>query len=174
MPAECFGLRTQPFDSAVHPGTLISNRPQQDGLRYLRQVLDDDRGAAWVHGATDSGKSSLAVSLLRETQHEMAVALVDGDGLYASQLLSTILDQYGYDVALSSTDELLNMLTVFLVQQTRARTAPLLILDNVNRMYPGALNALCKLAAIRVWDRYALRLGLLSEGECKLIVNSPS
>ena len=174
MPADSFGLRTQPFGNSVRPGTLINSRPQQDGLRFLRQVLDDDRGAAWIHGDTGSGKTSLALSFLRETQHEMAVALVDGEGLYASQLMSAILDQYGYDVSLSSTDELLNMVSVFLVQQTRSRTAPLLIVDNVNRMYPGALNALCKLSSLRVRDRYALRLVLLSEGDCKHIVNSPS
>jgi type II secretory pathway predicted ATPase ExeA len=139
-------------------------------LRFLRRALDDPRGAAWVHGAKSSGKSSLALSLLQETQDKMAVALVDGKGLYASQLLSTILDQFGYEVALGSTDELINMLTVFLVQQTRAGNPPLLIVDNVHCMYPGALNVLCRMASITARDRYALRLVFFSEGDCKHMI----
>jgi type II secretory pathway predicted ATPase ExeA len=174
MPADSFGLREQPFGSSVHPGTLIRNRPQQDGLRFLRRMLNDPRGAAWIYGPRSAGKTSLALSFLEETHEQMAVALVDGEGLYASQLLTTILEQFGYVVSLSSTNELLNMLTVFLVQQARSNDAPLLIVDNVHRMYPGALNVLCRLAGIRVRDRFALRLVLLSEGDCKHILNSPS
>jgi type II secretory pathway predicted ATPase ExeA len=172
MPADSFGLRKQPFGTTAHAGNLIRNRPQQDGLRFLRQALDDRRGAAWVHGAKESGKTSLALSLLKETQDKMAVALVDGNGLYASQLLTTILDQFGYDVSLGSTDELVNMLTVFLVQQTRAGNTPLLIVDNVHRMYPGALNVLCRLASMTARDRYALRLVFFSEGDCKHMIAS--
>ena len=174
MPAESFGLRYQPFNSPVSNTTVLKTRPHQDGIALLRRMLADEHGIAHVHGPAACGKTSLAVSLLQETQHEMAVALIDGKGLYASQLLSSILEQFGYDIALNSTDELLNMLTVFLVQQTRSRRPPLLIIDNMHRMYPGALNALCKLADIRVRDRYALRLALLSEGDCKHILGSPS
>jgi len=174
MPAESFGLRQQPFNSPTSNTTLLNTRSLQDGMNFLRDMLVDERGVAHVHGPAACGKTSLARRLLRDSQHDMAVALVDGKGLYASQMLSAILEQFGYDVVLNSTDELLNMLTVFLVQQTRSRRAPLLIVDNLHRMYPGALNALCKLAEIRVRDRYALQLVLLSEGDCRNILESPS
>ena len=175
MPADSFGLRQQPFNNPASNTSVLKTRPVQDGMAFLRRMLaDDEHGVAHVHGPAACGKTSLAKSLLQETQHEMAVALVDGKGLYASQLLSSILEQFGYEVALNSTDELLNMLTVFLVQQTRSRRPPLLIVDNMHRMYPGALNGLCKLAALRVRDRHALRLVLLSEGDCKHVLESPS
>jgi len=137
-------------------------------------MLEDERGAAWVHGPQGAGKTTLANRLLQQSQDDMAVALVDGEGLYASQLLSHILDQFGYEVALNSTDELLNMLTVFLVQQTRARRPPLLIVDNVHRMYPGALNALCKLGTIIANGRFALRIAMLSEKDCQQIMSAPN
>ena len=157
---------------------LVRGMPAIDdgvnAMAFLRRMLADERGVGHIHGPAACGKTSLAVSLLQETRQQMAVAMIDGKGLYASQLLSSILEQFGYEVALNSTDELLNMLTVFLVQQTRSRRPPLVIIDNMHRMYPGALNALCKLASIRVRDRYALRIALLSEGDCKHILGSPS
>jgi type II secretory pathway predicted ATPase ExeA len=174
MPAENFGLQRQPFEESRQPQTLVNTRPLQQGLSFLRDMLDDERGAAWVHGPAGSGKTTLARRFLQQSQDEMAVALVDGEGLYASQLLSCVLDQFGYDVALSSTDELLNMLTVFLVQQTRARRPPLLIVDNVHRMYPGALTALCKLGTIISNGRFALRIAMLSEQDSGQIVSAPN
>ena len=174
MPAESFGLRHQPFNSPVSNTTVLKTRPHQDAMAFLRRMLADERGVGHIHGPAACGKTSLAVSLLQETRQQMAVAMIDGKGLYASQLLSSILEQFGYEVALNSTDELLNMLTVFLVQQTRSRRPPLVIVDNMHRMYPGALSALCKLATIRVRDRHAVCFALLSEGDCKHILGSPS
>ncbi len=172
MPVENFGLQRQPFSDSSRPEVLVNTRALQEALRFLRQIFEDERGAAWVHGPAQSGKTMLARCFLQQTQRDMAVALVDGEGLYASQLLTRILDQFGYDISLSSTEELLQMLTVFLVQQTRSRKPPLLIVDNVNRMYPGAVNALCKLAAIRTGSQFALRLVMLSEGDCQHIIAS--
>jgi len=174
MPVENLGLQRQPFDNSSHAATFVACKPSQDGLRLLRNTLEDERGIGFIHGPPASGKSLLAKQFVRETQSDMAVASVDGEGLYASQLLSKILDQFGYDVALNSTDELLNMLNVFLVQQTRTVQAPLLIVDNVHRMYPGALSALCKLAQVRARNRYALRMVLLGQGNCERIIQSPS
>jgi general secretion pathway protein A len=174
MPSESFGLSRQPFEQSAQATTIVNSRTLQNGLRFLRDMLEDERGAAWVQGPLGAGKTTLALRFVQQSQDEMAVALVDGEGLYASQLLSCILDQYGYDVSLGSTDELLNMLTVFLVQQTRSRRPPLLIVDNVHRMYPGALNALCKLASIMANGRYALRIALLSEGDCQQMIAAPN
>lgn len=174
MPVDNFGLQRQPFDDAGRAAILVNTRPMQEGIRFLKMIFEDERGAAWVHGPAQSGKTTLARRFLQQTHEDMAVAFVDAEGLYASQLLTQILDQYGYRVSLSSTEELLRMLSVFLVQQTRARKPPLLIVDNVHRMYPGALNALCQLAAIRTNGRYALSLVMLSEGDCQHIIASQS
>ena len=174
MPVENLGLQRQPFDKTSQPTTFVVSQPIKDGLRLLRTILDDGPGIGFIVGPALSGKSVLANRFVREAQSTMAVASVDGEGLYASQLLSKVLEQFGYDVALNSTDELLNMINVFLVQQTRTVQPPLLVVDNVHRMYPGALNALCKLAQVRARGRFALRMVLLGQGNCERIIRSPS
>lgn len=174
MPVDNLGLQRQPFHKTSQPMTFVLSQSSRDALRLLRKALDDERGIGFVHGPALSGKSVLANRFVRETQSTMAVASVDGEGLNASQLLSKILEQFGYDIALNSTDELLNMINVFLVQQTRTVQPPLLVVDNVHRMYPGALNALCKLAQVRARDRFALRMVLLGQGNCERIIQSPS
>jgi type II secretory pathway predicted ATPase ExeA len=174
MPAHSLGLRAQPFDDASHESAFVSNRPQQDGLRFLRTAFANGHGGAWIHGGSGVGKSTLVRHFLREAGGEAAVAYVEGEGLYASQLLAAILERFGYDITPAPTDELLNRLQAFLVQQTRSRKPPLLVVDGLNHMYPGALNVLCKLAEMRADGQFALRFVLLSDNDCGSIIGSPS
>ena len=109
-----------------------------------------------------------------EDEADLAVAVVDGARMKTPELLSRILEQFGYNVVLNSTDELLNMLNVFVVQQARSRQAPVLVLENINEMFPSALGALCKLASLKANSRYALRLVLTSNRDIGRIIQSPS
>lgn len=174
MPLDDFGLRERPFNEHGEPLTFVNSRTQQDAFRFLENALADERGVAHIYGPELAGKTTLVRRFGKEHQNRMSVAYVNGEGLYASQLLGKVLELYGYDVALTSTDELLNMLQVFVVQQTRTMQPPLLVVDNMHRMFPGALSALCKLAEMTARNRYALRIVLVSQGDCRRILNSPS
>jgi type II secretory pathway predicted ATPase ExeA len=153
--------------------TFVRYQSQQDALNFLGTVLTDERGVALLHGPTSSGKSVLANQFIRQVQSQLAIAIVNGTRMKTPELLTRVLEQFGYRVALDSIDEMLNMLTVFVVQQTRTHQAPLIILENINSMYPSALSALCKLASLNVNGRYALRLVLISNRNIERIVNSP-
>jgi len=153
--------------------TFVRYQSQQDALNFLGTVLTDERGVALLHGPTSSGKSVLANQFIRQVQSQLAIAIVNGTRMKTPELLTRVLEQFGYRVALDSIDEMLNMLTVFVVQQTRTHQAPLIILENINSMYPSALSALCKLATLHVNGRYALRLVLISNRNIERIVNSP-
>lgn len=155
------------------PGTFVRYQSQQDALNFLGKVLVDERGVGLLHGPKSSGKSVVANQFVRQVQSHLAVAIVNGTRLKTSDLLTRILEQFGYHVALNSVDEMLNMLNVFVVQQTRTYQAPLLILENISSMYPSTLGALCKLAALEVNGRYALRVILISTRDIERIVNSP-
>lgn len=147
---------------------------QQAALTFLRKVIADERGVGLLHGPESSGKSELIEQFVEELPSSVAVAVVDGARLITPQLLKGILEQFGYRVELDSTDELLNMLRVIIVQQTRSHIAPLLIVQNINHMYPSALCILCKLASQMVHSRFALRIILVGDRYFRRIIDSPS
>ncbi len=153
--------------------TFVRYQSQQDALSFLSQVLNDERGVGLLYGPSSSGKSVVANQFVRQVQSRLAVAMVNGTRMKTGELLTRILEQFGYRVALDSIDEMLNMLTVFVIQQTRTNQAPLLILENINSMYPSALSALCKLATLNVNGRHALRLVLISNRNIERVVSSP-
>lgn len=143
-------------------------------LDFLRQGLDDDKGVVLLHGPEEAGKSVVIEQLVEGLPSTTAVAIVDGTRLKPNQFLSEVLKQFGYGIELDSTDELLNMLCVISVQLTRLHESPVLILRNVNGMYPATLNVMCKLSTLTFNKRYALRIALVSERYYYRIMNSPS
>lgn len=163
----------QPRRTKQSPAEFIQYRSQQEAFAFLRDVLASEKGIGLLHGPELSGKSTLARHFIRELPTDLAVAVVDGSRRKTTDFLSTLLAQFGYDLALESTDELLSMLSVFLVQQARAHQPPVLILENLHGMYPSALCALCKLAALTIHGRYTLRIILISNRPIQQMLASP-
>lgn len=174
MQLERVGLRGRPFHKKGRPAIFVHYRSQQKAFSFFKKILTDGRGIGLLRGPQSSGKSVLAKQFVQDLHTDIAVAVVDGAQQDSTQLLSRILGEFGYDVASSSTDELLNMLNVFVVQQTRTSQAPLLILKNIHDMHPDALCVLCKLASFVVHNRFALRIILLSDRDVRHIMESPS
>ena len=166
MQVDGVGLRTQ--------GIFVRYQSQQEALKFLGNILTDERGVALLHGPTASGKSVTTTQFVQQVQNRLAIAVVDGARMKTTDLLSRVLEQFGYNLVLNSVDEMLNMLSVFVVQQTRANQAPILIIENINEMFPSALAALCKLASLTAHKRFALRLVLSSNRDIGRIINSPS
>ena len=166
MQVEGVGLRTQ--------GTFVRYQSQQEALEFLGSILTDERGVALLHGPRSSGKSVVTTRFVQQVQHRLAIAVVDGARMKTPELLTRILEQFGYNVTLDSIDEMINMLNVFIVQQTRTNQAPILIIENINDMFPSALAALCKLAALTANKRFALRIVFVSNRDISRIINSPS
>ena len=100
--------------------------------------------------------------------------MVDGAGLNSAALLHAALRQFGYELEFSSVNELLNMLKVFVQQQTASGQAPLLIIENMHEMNPSALRVLCELAELRVRQHFALRLVLAGDHSMASIVAAPA
>jgi hypothetical protein len=121
-----------------------------------------------------AGKSDLIEQIAGKVGERAAVAVVDGATLKPTQFLVRTLTEFGYTLELSSVDELLGMMGVFVVQQTRSGEAPVLIIENFNRMYPSTLHVLCKLATLRVGEHFALRMILVADDAHEQVIEAPN
>ena len=160
------------FASEGNPPILVKYQSQQDAIRFLRVVFEDSRGTGLIYGPKLSGKSTIVREFLATLPDAIAVAVVDGSRLKPQDLFSGILAQFGYNVELLSADELLKMLNVFVVQQTRADQAPLVVVENIENMYPSALRALCALARVSLHSRYAVRIVLTGSPRSRHLVHA--
>ena len=151
----------------------VAYEAYRDALRFLKLALNDPKGICLLEGPRASGKTTIARRFAEKMPGDAAIALLDGNRIKPRELLSRMLSQFGYDTGLESTDELLKMVNVFSVQQARRGVPPILVVDNVDRMFPSALRTLSQLAEIVAGEeRYGLRMVLTGREGLKPIVES--
>ncbi len=148
----------QAFGADSDSDIIVSYKSHQDAVNYLQTEIMGLQGAGLLQGPRGSGKSTVLRGLVEQLPSGTAVALVDGTRLKSRELLSQALSQFGFGANFESNDELRRMMKVFAVQQARTIESPLLIVDNVDQMYPSALATLNTLATLEVNRRFALRI----------------
>jgi type II secretory pathway predicted ATPase ExeA/pSer/pThr/pTyr-binding forkhead associated (FHA) protein len=168
------GLQEQPFRTHGRPLVFVAYAGQEAAFEYLERIYDHRLGLGLIQGPPLSGKSTLLRQFAECKTSDVAVAVVNGSGLNADGLLQAALSQFGYELESSSVNELLNMLKVFLQQQTASGQPPLLIIENTLEMNPSALRVLCELSGLRVRQHFALRLVLASDQSMSSMMDAPA
>lgn len=168
------GLREQPFPTHGKPSATLSYAPQRAALEVLENTYASPHGLSLLQGPTLSGKSTLVRSFVKSLHQDCAVAVIDGTGMNTSNLLLSVLRQFGYDVELASANEMLGLIRVFTLQQAAYHESPLLIIENTHELRPSALRALCELADLKVRAGSALKIVLVSDRSLQQMVAAPA
>jgi type II secretory pathway predicted ATPase ExeA len=168
------GLSEQPFPTHGKPLAIVTYQSQRLAFEVLQETHEHPTGLSLLQGPALSGKSILIRSFIESFDPECAVALVDGKGLNTTNLLLAILRQFGFDIDLSSPNELLGLLRVFSLQQAASSEPPLLIIENAHELNPSALRTLCELAGLRDRKGSVLKMVLVSDRSMASIINAPA
>jgi type II secretory pathway predicted ATPase ExeA len=152
--------------------TIIKYRSHHDALSFLQSALRSPNGIGLLYGPEGAGKTTIARELAMQLSAESDIAFIDGKQLKPKGLLSKMLSQFGVDSRRDSDEELLREVTDFCIQQTRSWQAPILIVDNVDRMYPSTLRVVNTIAAIALQGRFALRIVLTGDKGMQTLVES--
>jgi type II secretory pathway predicted ATPase ExeA len=168
------GLTEQPFRTHGKPVAIIAYASHSEALAAIRESCELATGLVLLQGPPLSGKSTIVRHFAENLDEDRAVAIVDGSGLNTAGLLEGALRQFGYEVDINTTNEMLAMLRVFAMQQTVSYEPPVLIVENAHRLNPSALRALCELAAFRYKQASALKMILVSDRSLDFIVEAPA
>lgn len=168
------GLHEQPFRTHGRPLVFVGYAGQEAAFSYLEKAYSHPFGLGLFQGPPLSGKTTLLQHFAEQKPIDAAIAVVDGADLTITSLLQRTLRQFGYELDSSSANELLNMLKVFVQQQTKSGQPPLLIVENTHEMGPDTLGILCELAKLRVKQHFALRLVLASDQSLRTMIDAPA
>ena len=116
---------------------MLDYAAHRAALEFLHATYREKHGLGLLQGPTLSGKSTVAHEFIQAFDSDVSRALVDGEGLTPTDLLSSVLSQFGYKLELTSDNELISMLRVFAMQQTVGGHAPILVVENTHAMDPG-------------------------------------
>jgi type II secretory pathway predicted ATPase ExeA/pSer/pThr/pTyr-binding forkhead associated (FHA) protein len=173
MQADQSWLGDQAFGEDAAALVTVTYKSYQDALQFMQSALSEENGVGLLQGPKLSGKTTMVRRLVEKLPRDTAVALVDGTHIKPRELLSRMLAQFGYDTGLESNDELVKMTRVFAIQQTRSNLPPVLIVDNVDRMYPSALHILNTLAELTAQERFAIRIIVTGGDGLSSLIESP-
>ena len=146
------------FGGNAAESIIVTYKSHQDAVEYLHVALRSPQGAAVLQGPAGSGKSTVLRAFGAQQPPGSAVALVDGARVKSREFLSRALAGFGHESQFESNDELYRSLTSLALRRTREGEAPMLIVDNVDQMYPSALATLNELAELQFQCRHALRI----------------
>jgi general secretion pathway protein A len=166
------GLSEQPFPTHGKPLAISSYASKVAAIEALKETRAHPTGLSLLQGPTLSGKSTLIRSFVESLDEDSSVAVIDGKGLNTTNLLISVLRQFGYSLDLSSANELLGLVRVFALQQAASHEAPLLIIENAHDLNPSALRALCELAELRVRHESALKFVLVSDRSLRSVMTA--
>jgi type II secretory pathway predicted ATPase ExeA len=172
MPINNKWFPEQAFGEQTEARTTVPLQTQQNAITYLCSILKDPYGARILLGPATSGKSTITRQFLSVVRSDIVVARVDGSGLSAEKLLVSVLGQFGYHVDLESAEDLLRIVSVFAVQQTRTFQPPMVVVENIENMRPAALRALCLLASLTFQGKYAIRIVLTGGSRARRLLGS--
>ncbi len=148
------------FGHDADAGLVVSYESHQVALRFLSAALHQDNGIALLQGPRGSGKSTIVAEQAAWWRRDVPVAVFDGKKSATRELVSGMLTQYGVDVIPQEDEQMLQTLGNYLSQMTRSGMAPILIIDNADRLGSSTLSLLNWLAALDVQGRWSLRIVL--------------
>ena len=158
MQAKGTGFSEKAFGTEAAGLVTVSYKSHKEALYCLETALNTTNGVGLLQGPDGSGKTVTVRRLEEMLPGDCAVAFIDGTRIKANEMMTEMLQQFGYDTELETDYELESMVKMFATQQTVSNQPPVLIVDNVDRMYPSALRALNNFAELQIQDRYAMRM----------------
>ena len=165
-------LGNKAFGDDVTSLTTVKYRSHIDALKAVESSLHDAGAVSLLIGNDGSGKSTILREFAMHLTNESDVVFIDGSHIKPHQLLAKMLTQLGGDVHVGSDEQMLQEVGDIAVEQTRSWQAPVIIVDNVDKMYPSSLRILNALAGVEVDTRFALRFILSGHAALQSLVDS--
>jgi type II secretory pathway predicted ATPase ExeA len=167
-------LGSKAFGEHADSNLIVAYQSHQDALRFLSSALSDPNGIALLQGPRGAGKTTTVKEQLSWAQRNVDVAMFDGARESTRELVSGMLSQFGVEVIPQGDEQMLQMLGNYLSQKARYSEAPILIIDNADRLGSSTLSLLNWLAALDARGRWALRIVLTGRERMADLANKHS
>jgi type II secretory pathway predicted ATPase ExeA len=150
----------------------VTYQSHASAMKALRDVVDEGRSFALLHGPQSSGKTVVVTRLAKYLQEGFNVLTLDGTSLTGRQLVATLLAKLGCNVKLLSVPELLELLNVVVAHRARMSSPPVLFVENIDRMNPATLQVLCAIAEFTSQGRAAVQMILTGRNKSLAVLES--
>ena len=160
MATDGSSIAKKAFGEGAANGLIVTYESHQAAHRFISTALADPNGVALLQGPRGAGKTTIVNEQLPWLKRESLVAIFDGTRTTTRDLVSGMLSQFGVEIIPDGDEEMLQSLSSYLSEKAQSGPAPVLVVDNADRLGSSTLSLLNWLAALDVKGHWALRIVL--------------
>lgn len=170
MYVKFFGFQRRPFDLVPDPDFLFLGESHESALANFELGIQSGKGFIVITGAVGIGKTTILKSALRRIGREADVCFLNQPDLESTELLATILDEFGAEKGGEDKVALRRRLREFLVGRTRPA---ILVVDEAHLLSEESLEQIRLLSNFEKSDRKLLQIVLAGQPELKELLSRP-
>lgn len=163
-----FGLKEKPFRMTPDPRYFYPSSKHTDALNHMVYAIEERRGFVVITGEIGSGKTTLSRVLFQRLDPTTKTAVVRNTQLTAKDLVAVTLDELEIPYRLSQTKmQLIGRLNEFLVEQLRANTTVVLLIDEAQNLKPSVLEEVRMLSNLETETEKLIQIILMGQPELR-------
>ncbi len=167
-----YGFREAPFNITPDPRFLFLSDAHQEALQHLHYGVQDRKGFIQLTGEVGCGKTTVCRKFFEQLDSRYITALVFNPMLSESQLLRTILQDFGVETKTNTRSTNYERLNRFLLEQTAAGRLAVVVIDEAQNLPTAMLENLRLLSNLETDDRKLLQIILIGQPELRDKLNA--
>jgi general secretion pathway protein A len=173
MYKDYFELREEPFSITPDPKFLYLTGQHQEAMNHLVYGIQQRKGFTCLTGEVGTGKTTLCRALLRQLGPDCCTALIMNPMLTETQLLRSIVEEFGIETRRNDRLGLLKSLNEFLLAVNADGKNAVLIVDEAQDMSVPCLEQVRLLSNLETDSQKLLQIILLGQPELRMKLARP-
>ena len=169
-----FGLDRKPFEQLPDPAFLFLSEKHETALTNIGLAVAIQDSFVVVTGEIGSGKTTLLHKFLTEELTDAIVAYVTQTRLSATELLQSILVEFGQDPFDKGKVELTTMLKRFIERQQRDGRRVVIVVDEAQNLTAGVLEELRLVTCVSPGSKSMINVVLVGQPQFNRMLDSPA
>ena len=162
-----YGFREPPFNITPDPRFLFFSDRHREAFNHILFGIRERKGFVQITGEVGAGKTTLCRAVLEELGPNHVTALILNPCLDTTQLLRTVLTEFGLQPGRSDRVECLEMLNRFLLEQLEKGRDVVLLIDEAQDLDAELLEQVRLLSNLETDQRKLLQIVLLGQPELR-------
>lgn len=168
MYLEHYGLSEFPFNITPDPKFLFFSPTHRDAMQHLKYGVEAKKGFIVLIGEVGCGKTTLCRQFLNELKDtNCETALILNPRITETELLRTILQELGHVATYESTNDLVNEVSMVLLEKINVGREIVLIVDECQNLSFEVLEQLRLLSNLETDTQKLLQIILIGQPEFK-------
>lgn len=174
MYKDFYRLQEEPFNITPDPRYLYFTEQHRDALNQLLYGIRQRKGFICLTGEVGAGKTTLCRALLHELDGSYHTALVLNPMLTPTQLIRSIVEEFGIRTKQRDRQGYIKLLNEFLLRINSAGQDAVLIIDEAQDMSVEALETARLLSNLETETQKLLQIVLVGQPELRGMLDNPA